>query len=95
MTAVVRLERDDGWARVRPAIRRWESLTRLAPQPATVNGRGKPVLNPAFPEWMMGWPDGWVTDVRIPKSDQLWIIGNGVCPQQALAALTLPTPRST
>ncbi len=36
----------------------------------------------------MGWPVGWVTDVPgISRNDQLRIIGNGVCPQQAVAAL--------
>ncbi|WP_229480851.1 hypothetical protein [Mycolicibacterium mageritense] len=37
---------------------------------------------------MMGWPAGWVTQVPgISRNDQLRIIGNGVCPQQAVAAL--------
>ena len=38
---------------------------------------------------MMGWPDGWVTDpaIDISRSQQLRIVGNGVCPQQAAAAL--------
>jgi DNA (cytosine-5)-methyltransferase 1 len=37
----------------------------------------------------MGWPDGWVTDpaIGISRNDQLRIVGNGVCPQQAWAAL--------
>ena len=87
VTALVRLELDDGWAQYRPAIRRWETLTRLAPEPTTRNSRHRPRVNTAFPEWMMGWPDGWVTDIGIPRADQLWIIGNGVCPKQALAAL--------
>jgi DNA (cytosine-5)-methyltransferase 1 len=46
---------------------------------------------------MMGWPEGWVTDLVLPKADPrpdklsrnnaLRIIGNGVCPQQAVAAI--------
>lgn len=87
VTALVRLTLDDGWAPYRPAIQRWETATRLAPEPTVLNGQRKPRMNPAFPEWMMGWPDGWVTDVRISRAEQLWVIGNGVCPQQALAAL--------
>jgi hypothetical protein len=37
----------------------------------------------------MGWPAGWVTDpaIGISRNDQLRIVGNGVCPQQAAAAL--------
>lgn len=39
----------------------------------------------------MGWPAGWVTNTSrmISRPDQLWIIGNGVCPQQAAIALDL------
>jgi DNA (cytosine-5)-methyltransferase 1 len=38
---------------------------------------------------LMGWPDGWVTDpaIGIGRNDQLRIVGNGVCPQQAHAAI--------
>ena len=37
---------------------------------------------------MMGWPDGWVTNVPgISRNDQLRICGNGVVPQQAAHAL--------
>lgn len=40
-------------------------------------------------EWMQGWPAGWCTDpaIGISRNDQLRIIGNGVCPQQAVVAL--------
>jgi DNA (cytosine-5)-methyltransferase 1 len=45
-------------------------------------------VNPAFSEWMMGLPAGWVTDVPgLTRSDQLRLIGNGVVPAQAVAAL--------
>ena len=38
----------------------------------------------------MGLPDGWVTDVPgITRNDQLRMLGNGVVPQQAIAALEL------
>jgi DNA (cytosine-5)-methyltransferase 1 len=37
---------------------------------------------------MMGWTDGWVTDVPgISRNDALRICGNGVVPQQVAAAL--------
>jgi DNA (cytosine-5)-methyltransferase 1 len=77
------------WGKYEPAIRRWESLTRPAPAPTEPNKNGNPRLAAAFSEWLMGWPDGWVTDpaIGISRNDQLRIVGNGVCPQQAAAAL--------
>jgi DNA (cytosine-5)-methyltransferase 1 len=37
---------------------------------------------------MMGLPAGWVTDVPgITRNEQLKMLGNGVVPQQAAAAL--------
>ncbi|APT87394.1 DNA cytosine methyltransferase [Corynebacterium flavescens] len=48
----------------------------------------KPLLNPAFAEWMMGLPAGWVTEVPgLTRQQQLKAIGNGVCPPQGAAAL--------
>lgn len=77
------------WGKYEAAIRRWESLTRPAPSPTEPNTKGNPRLSAAFPEWMMGWPAGWVTAVPgISRNDQLRIIGNGVCPQQAVAAVS-------
>ena len=46
-------------------------------------------LNVKFVEYMMGLPEGWVTDVDLPRSQQLKILGNGVVPQQAYRALEL------
>lgn len=72
-----------------PAVRRWEQMTRPAPSPTVLNQDGTPWLNAAFSEWLMGWPAGWVTDpaIGISRNDQLRIVGNGVVPQQAEAAL--------
>jgi len=67
------------------AIRRWESITRLAPEPLVNHNK----LNPEFVEWMMGLPYGWVTGVDIPRSQKLKILGNGVVPQQAYEAIRL------
>ncbi|MFF8645018.1 DNA cytosine methyltransferase [Streptomyces sp. NPDC015345] len=74
-----------------PAIRRWEHVTgRPAPCPTEPGGRGNRRLAPAFAEWMMGLPAGWVTAVPgIPRKEQLRIIGNGVVPQQARHAYGL------
>jgi len=68
------------------AVDRWQNvLGRPAPDPA-VDGR----LSAAFVEWMMGLPEGWVTDVPgLSRSQQLHALGNGVCPQQAYHALRL------
>jgi DNA (cytosine-5)-methyltransferase 1 len=50
--------------------------------------RGGDQLNPALPEWMMGLSAGWVTDVPdLSRNDQLKILGNGVVPQHAAAAI--------
>ena len=47
-----------------------------------------PQLSPAFSEWMMGLPAGWVTDVPgITRNEALKALGNGVVPQQCAAAL--------
>ena len=46
-------------------------------------------LNVKFVEYMMGLPDGWVTDVDITRAQMLKILGNGVVPQQAYRALEI------
>ena len=46
-------------------------------------------LNVKFVEYMMGLPNGWVSDIDIPRSQKLKILGNGVVPQQAFRALEL------
>ncbi|MGV9419836.1 DNA cytosine methyltransferase [Streptomyces sp. NPDC003674] len=68
-----------------PAVRRWERVTgRAAPCPTEPGRFGNRRLSPAFAEWMMGLPAGWVTAVPdIPRKEQLRIIGNGVIPRQA------------
>ncbi|QJT03170.1 DNA cytosine methyltransferase [Streptomyces asoensis] len=68
-----------------PAVRRWEHVTgRAAPCPTEPGTRDNRRLSPAFTEWLMGLPAGWVTAVPgIPRKEQLKILGNGVVPQQA------------
>lgn len=82
------IEMANAWGKYEPAIRRWEKLTRPAPSPVELSTNGNPRLAPAFPEWMQGFEAGWITAVPgISRNDQLRIIGNSVCPQQAVAAL--------
>lgn len=44
-------------------------------------------LNAKFVEYMMGLPEGWVTDLDLSRAQQLKILGNGVVPQQAYYAI--------
>jgi DNA (cytosine-5)-methyltransferase 1 len=46
-------------------------------------------LNARFVEYMMGLPQGWVTDCGLTRTQQLKILGNGVVPQQAFHAISL------
>lgn len=81
------------WGRFESAIRRWERLTRPAPAPTETGPKGGQRLSPLFVEWMMGWPDGWVTGIPgISRNEQLKICGNGVVPQQASLALSEMIP---
>lgn len=64
------------------ACERWQRLTRPMPEPA-IDGK----LNPVFVEWLMGLPEGWVTDHANSPSQALKMLGNGVVPQQAEYAL--------
>ena len=78
------------WGPYEAAIRRWETVTgRPAPRP-TVPGKTGQRLNPALPEFMMGLPLGWVTEVPgLSRNSQLKILGNGVVPQQGALALRI------
>ncbi|MEU0656154.1 DNA cytosine methyltransferase [Streptomyces albogriseolus] len=78
---------DLDWGDYGPAIRRWEAvLGRPAPWPTDALGR----LSPVFTEWLMGLPDGWVTDTPgLTRPAMLRALGNGVVWQQASYALRL------
>jgi len=78
------------WGVYESAIRRWERvLGRPAPRP-TEPGRNGERLSPAFTEWLMGLPAGHVTAVpALSRNQQLKALGNGVVPQQAIAALQI------
>jgi DNA (cytosine-5)-methyltransferase 1 len=55
--------------------------------PNTLDKENK--LNPKFVEYMMGLPEGWVTDQGLSRANQLKMLGNGVVPQQAKYALEI------
>lgn len=77
------------WGEYAAAIARWEStIGRRAPEPTMISQRtGKPQLAPAFVEWMMGLPEGWVTSVPgLTRNEMLSLLGDGVVPQQAAYA---------
>jgi DNA (cytosine-5)-methyltransferase 1 len=79
------------WGKFEPAIRRWETiLDRPAPEPTKPDGKdNNHRLSSKFTEWMMGLPDGWITDIGLKRNDELKACGNGVVPQQAELALSL------
>lgn len=86
--ATVRNPQD--WREYEAAIRRCEAAWgRPAPLPTEPGAKGQPRLSPRFVEWLMGLPDGWVTDpaIGISRNDQLKALGNGVVPAQCAAAL--------
>lgn len=74
-----------------PAVEKWETLTeRKAPYPVVPPvRRGKNRLSPKFVEWMMGLPEGWVTNVPgLTYQQQIRMLGNGVVPQQGAKAIS-------
>lgn len=78
------------WGVYEAAIRRWEAvLGRATPHPTQPGNHGRPVLAPAFVEWLMGLPEGWVTELPLPRTAQLRALGNGVVPAQAAHAVSL------
>jgi DNA (cytosine-5)-methyltransferase 1 len=79
------------WGKFEPAIRRWEAIIgRQAPEPTKPDGKERNHrLSSKFTEWMMGLPDGWITDIGLKRNDELKACGNGVVPQQAELALSL------
>jgi DNA (cytosine-5)-methyltransferase 1 len=76
------------WGPYGPAIKRWgHVMMRPAPAP-TEPGKTGPRLAPRFVEWLMGCPEGHITDVPgIPRNAQLKASGNGVVRQQGAEAL--------
>jgi len=85
----------EAWLRDRAAL--WETR-RNHPMPVGRRGslqrfvKAPQRLSPRFVEWMMGLPDGHVTQVPISRPAKLKALGNGVVPQQAELALRLLAP---
>jgi DNA (cytosine-5)-methyltransferase 1 len=78
------------WDRYEAAIHRWEVVIgRRAPKPIECGARGQPRLSSRFVEWLMGLPAGYATGLGLPRSAELRVLGNGVVPHQAEAALQL------
>lgn len=75
------------WRQYETAIRRWETVINR-PAPIPVDDKG---VNPVFVEWLMGLPEGWVTNLGLSRSAELKMLGNGVVPQQAHLALEILT----
>ena len=75
------------WGKYTPVIRQWESVVnRTAPVP-TIPHKDRQRLNPVFVEWMMGLDEGHVTGHGLSFAQELKMLGNGVVPQQARAAV--------
>lgn len=80
-------ENDARWGRYSDAVARHAVMVgRPAPNPTVPSRTGSPVLSHRFTEWMMGWPEGWVSDV-LDRRPGLRVCGNGVVPQQAEHAI--------
>lgn len=77
-------ERLDTFGAYAPAVQRWEQVMgRSAPEPMIDR-----YLSAAFTEWLMGYPEGWVTDTLTNRRHALHALGNAVVPQCAAAAFT-------
>lgn len=80
---------DDRFGPFANAIRRWEQIIGRVPPEPIVKVKEKEKINPVFVEWMMGLPEGHVTNHGLTLSQELKMLGNGVVPQQAALALKL------
>ena len=79
----------DRWGDYASAIARHEQVFgRPAPALTEPGPKGQPRLSPAFVEFMMMLPAGWITDVPgVTRTEALKMLGNGVVSPQAVAAL--------
>lgn len=88
----------DTFGRYAAAVERWAIQFGPPPAPTFLSPIRKkldrgPQLNPAFVEWMMGYPAGWVTGLDLTRTAQLKALGNAQQPQVAYQAWRLLTGR--
>lgn len=79
------------WGRYAVPVTYWTQIIgRPAPAPAILTDATGPRPAPAFVEWLMGLPSGWVTDARheLTTNSQITALGNGVVPRQAVSAIS-------
>ena len=83
------MQNPERWGDYAAAIQRWEHVIgRPAPEPTQTSAKGNPQLSARFAEWLMGVPEGWITDVPgVTRNEALKACGNGVVPQQCAAAI--------
>jgi DNA (cytosine-5)-methyltransferase 1 len=94
------------WGKYAAAIARAEqAFGRSAPAPTQLSSKGTPQLSPLFSEWLMGLPEGHITDPAIwdgmtdkkgrpasaaaKRNAQLKAAGNGVVPRQCAVAIRI------
>ena len=81
-------ERTRSFGKWENAIQRWERIIgRLAPNPSISTSKKYDIVSPRFVEFMMGLPDGHVTDLGLTYESQMKVLGNGVVPLQATHAI--------
>ena len=76
------------WGDKEPAIRRWEAIWGPHPFPGALGPKMGVKPSPEFVEWMMGLEPGHVSSADfLTINDKLRLLGNGVVPPQAEAAI--------
>lgn len=81
------------WGQYAEAVARAEATFGPAPFPVQPGRRRPWQVDPAFVEWMMGLPAGWMTGpasrAGVGHAQVLGVLGNGVVPRQAGLALAV------
>ena len=73
----------DGWGKYQYAADRWTGIVGRPP-PEQIQHPGVIQLDARFVEWMMGFPEGWVS--MLPNRHAVRALGNAVVPLQAREA---------